>query len=87
MKAINKQIEMIAEFKRNGEAKPIRFRVENDNSELHVYSIKQIMSKSKEKFEGKVFWKFNVLIENNQVQQLCEIRYYLAEMHWILYKI
>lgn len=78
---------MIAEYKRTGEVRPIRFRLTDENGEQQVYNVKKILSKSKEKFEGKVFWKFNIFIEINGFERLCEVRFYLVDMKWVLYKI
>jgi hypothetical protein len=87
MKVINKSIEMIAMHNKDGEPRPIRFRVTDENSEEYVYPVKQILTKSKEKFEEHMVWRFNCFVEMNGFQRLCEIQYYLMETRWYLYKM
>jgi hypothetical protein len=87
MKIINKSIDMINLFKADGEPRPIRFRVTNDDGEEYVYPIKGIASKVKEKCEGHMVWRFNVYIEMDGFQRLCEIRFYIMDVKWYLHKI
>jgi hypothetical protein len=88
MKVINKSIEMIAMHNKDGEPKPIRFRITDENSEEYVYPVKQVLTKVKEKCEGNLVWRFNcyVMMDGN-IQRLVEIRYHIMETRWYLYKM
>lgn len=86
MKVINKPIAMICIFT-DGEPKPIRFRITDENDEQQVYNIAHIVSKSKERDGKDIIWRFNCFVVMNGFQRLCQIRYNLSNTMWHLYKI
>ena len=86
MKIINKNIEMIATFTRDGDIKPIRFRI-SENDELVVLKIDRVVKKEKEKICGENVFRFTCMLTVNNAERLCEIRYNTNSMIWTLWNI
>lgn len=86
MKVLNKSIEMVCEFDLKGNAKPIRFRLTDENGEYQVILINGYkVEECKE--EGKDFRKYTCRIKVNSIEKICELRYYKSETVWKLWKI
>jgi hypothetical protein len=86
MKIINREIEMIASHDREGNIRPIRFRITEDEENRFV-PVNKVVKQTKEKFEGQEYIKFTCLVTVNELQVLSEIKYILKSCKWILFKI
>lgn len=85
MKVVAKPIDMIAFFKEDGIIEPIRFRMKEDEQE--VIKIDRIQCRREEKVAGirvKVFTCCSII---NGIEKLFEIKYYVDNCKWILFKI
>lgn len=87
MKLINKPIEMIAIFNKDGKIKPIRFRLMNENGQYNVIKVEQVNVINKEKYQGIWHYIFLCEIILNCRQRLCEIVYNTETMKWYLKKL
>lgn len=86
MNIINKEIDMLAQFNKNGSIRPIRFRIE-ENDEQQVIKIKTIKHVDEQgNFKQKIR-KFSCDVEVNGVTKNCEIIFDLLSLEWKLYKI
>ncbi|WP_297419133.1 hypothetical protein [Clostridium sp.] len=86
MKAINKAVDMVVLFDKNG-VKPIRFKIINEDEEEQVVKIKRVISKEKQKIAGVSYIIFNCVVELNEYEKNCEIRFNVMDMIWYVYKI
>lgn len=88
MNTLNKPIEMIAVFGKEGSIKPVRFRIVTEDESEQVIKIAGIKHAYEEKLPDKsVMRKYLCFIEVNDVQRLCEVGYNTKTMKWILVKI
>lgn len=87
MELINKPIEMIAVFNKEGNIKPIRFRLMNEDAQYNVVKIEHVNVINKEKYQGIWHYIFVCVITLNNRQRLCEITYNTQTLEWKLRKI
>lgn len=87
MKLINKPIEMIALFNKDGKVKPLKFRLINEDDQYTVIKIKQVNVINKEKYQGIWHYIFLCEVTLNGKRRLCEITYNTKIMEWRLRKI
>ena len=85
MKLLNKAIDMVCVFEK-GNVSPIRFRIE-ENKELRVIKIKKVINRGNVKVAGQEFLLFTCMVEQNNLEQICEIRFNKISTTWFLYKI
>ena len=85
MKVVSKNIEMIAYFKTDGSIRPIRFRIEEEQCE--VIKITKILRVEMEKLCGNKMMVYTCCALIDGIDKIFEIKYDLAKMKWILFKI
>lgn len=85
MKVIAKKIEMIAYFKEDGSIIPIKFKIEEEGSQ--VIKINKIISTTTERFCGNKMLVFTCISILNNLEKILEIKYDVEKCSWILYKI
>jgi hypothetical protein len=86
MKVVNKKIEMVAQFNKDGLLRPIRFRISENDTEK-VIPIKLLKYATDEKIEGIRYRRFVCMVEIEEIQKLCEVTFRPDTMEWRLYKI
>lgn len=87
MKIINKNVECVASFSYKGVPKPDRIRIVDENSERQVIEINKIYKIDEIKFKGDQYIVYTCTCIINGMEKIFELRYYLKETTWILYKI
>lgn len=82
MKVISKKIEVVAYFDIDGSIKPIKFRIE-ENDTYKVIKIEKVISTQ---LEDKVLiFKCNSTIGDREI--IFEIKYDIEKFTWLLWKI
>lgn len=78
----SRPIAVFCYFDKDGNVKPIRFKLDEDNLE-HVASIEHFIIKAKNNI--RIEFACNVLMNN--IKHQCEIWYFKQEPHWMLYSM
>lgn len=87
MKVINRNVAMICWFNTSGEISLVRFRIEDDEGQYQVFKINRYRYDGDIREEGRVFKKYTCKVEINNIEKICEIRFYKNELKWVLWKI
>lgn len=87
MKVVEKPIAIVCWFDRFGNPNPIKFRIEEEDSEQATIKIDRILQRAKEKLAGNHMIVFQCESFINGVQKIYELKYELSTCKWILYKI
>ncbi|KPU44139.1 hypothetical protein OXPF_23060 [Oxobacter pfennigii] len=82
MKLLNKPVEIICIFSKEGSITPFKMRMEDDNKNTLVYAIKPISVD-----KTKTLLNFHCTADMNGSEKKCNLHYYVAEMKWILYSM
>jgi hypothetical protein len=86
MKVISKDIEAVVWFSKEG-IKPLRFRYQDNNSESIVIKVDKIISKTTEKLCGNLCYIFECQSLIDGVIKQYQLKYFISECKWILWKI
>jgi len=86
MKVISKDIECVVWFSKDG-IKPIKFRYKNAEDENIVIKVDKIISKQKEKLCGNFAWIYDCQSEIDGIVKLFQLKYFIEECKWVLWKI
>jgi hypothetical protein len=87
MKVIAKPIEVISYTNNKGDIKPLRFRIEGEDSTGKVIKVDNVIIKEREKLAGNSMLVFKCQSLIDDVEKQFEIKYELRTCKWILYKI
>lgn len=88
MKVIMKEIEMITYFNTDGLPKPIRFRIQTEDSELKkVISIDSILHIEQSRKAGIPMLTYHCQAVINGLMRRFEIIYETTKYKWFLFKI
>lgn len=87
MKLVNMPIGVVAWLDKTGVPRPVRFRVIREDNDEKVIKLSKNMLREKVKQGGIVMDKLNCSCVLNGVQRVLEIRYYLENTKWMLFKI
>lgn len=87
MRIVAKPIDMVAWFTKEGEPRPVRFRVTNEEESEMVIKVDKILYREIEKFAGNPMLVFRCQGEINGVEKVYELRYELLTCKWVLFKI
>ena len=87
MKIVAKVIEVIAWFKENGDIRPLKFRMSDEQSKIKVVKIDQIIAVDKEKYAGNIMYLFKCQSKIDGELKRFEIKYEVETCKWILFKI
>lgn len=86
MKVVAKDIEMVAWFSKEG-IKPIKFRYEDNDGSYITIKVDKIISKTQEKLCGNISWIFECRSLIGSEMKLYQLKFFVLEMKWILWKI
>lgn len=86
MKAINKPVEMISWSSADGEVKPIKFKIEDDDG-VKTIKVGQIIRVDKIKLSGKTVLCYTCTSTVDDIERLYELRFFPETMQWVIYKI
>lgn len=87
MKVVAKPVDMVAWFDSRGEANPVRFRIESQDSTFIIVKIDRIVFKYMEKLAGNIMLVYRCQSMIDGCERVYEIKYEITKMKWILYKI
>lgn len=87
MKIVAKPIDMVAWFDKFGNPNPVRFRIEEENSEQTTIKVDRILQRAKEKLAGNQMIVFQCQSYINGLDKIYELKYELSTCRWILFKI
>lgn len=87
MKLLRKPIEMVARFDYEGNGRPVKFRVLNEDNENTVVNVDRVVKKELDKFAGNKMIKYTCESCIGGEQKLFELRYEMDTCKWFLYKI
>lgn len=82
MKIVEKSIEVIAIFDKNGNTKPWKFRILNEDGEYSAYFVKVIDSK---KDKDSIIYSCESEIQGYKKRY--ELKFNIASCRWLLYKM
>lgn len=86
MKVVAIDIEMVVWFSKEG-IKPMKFRYEDDNGSYITVKVEKIISKTQEKLCGNIALVFECQSLIGSEMKLYQVKYFVSEMKWILWKI
>lgn len=86
MKVMMKPIEVLAWFSIEGAPRPLRFKLQGDYDEVHVYKVEQILHRSEEKLAGNRMLIYRCQSEIEGTQRLFELKYEPNTYKWYLCK-
>ncbi|MDD7793705.1 hypothetical protein [Clostridium sp. 'White wine YQ'] len=86
MRIVNKLCNVICSFKENGEVRPHRIKIE-ENDEYKVLEVKKIIYKDEEKINGAWIKSFTCQSEINGYERMFELRFNKSECLWYLWKM
>jgi hypothetical protein len=86
MKVVSKDIEAVIWFSKDGII-PLRFKYENDSGENVIVKVDKIISKTKERLCGNEAWLFDCQSEIDGVIKLFQLKFFISECRWLLWKI
>lgn len=86
MKVLNKEIDMIVWFNPEGQIRPIRFRLLEEEENI-VIEVNKVIYKTEEKISGKKVHTFKCQSLINGIEKAYELRYLSENLRWILFKM
>ncbi|WP_139905587.1 hypothetical protein [Clostridium thermarum] len=87
MRTVAKPIDVVAWFTKEGEPRPVRFRVTNEEESETVIKVDKILYREIEKLAGNPMLVFRCQGEVNGVEKVYELKYELLTCRWMLFKI
>lgn len=87
MKVINKEIDLLCWFDKQGAATPIRFRLINEEGQDQVIKIEKILKKDLEKLAGNRMFVYTCQSLINNETRILTLKYELDTCRWFLFKI
>ncbi len=87
MKVLMKPIKMIAWFEENGKLMPIRYQLENSESEKISVNVDKVLLMQEEKLAGNKMFIYKCQSVLNGLERIYELKYELYTCKWFLYKM
>lgn len=87
MKTIYKPVEMIFSSSPEGQLRPYRFRIKDEEESLHTVKVTNILSVEHTKIAGEKKQIFRCEVIINDMRKICELRYHQDKCYWELFKI
>ncbi|SHJ59671.1 hypothetical protein SAMN05444373_10844 [Thermoclostridium caenicola] len=87
MKVLMKSVDMICLSSREGEIRPLKFRIQESNGEFRIVKIDRVISKKEEKTAGNRMLVFTVQSVMDGVERIYEMKYEIQTTRWYLYKL
>jgi hypothetical protein len=86
MKIVAKDIEVVVWFNKEG-ISPIKFRYEGEDSSYITIKVDKIFSRAEEKYCGNLALVFECQSLIGDEMKLYQLKYFIEECKWILWKI
>jgi len=87
MKVLMKSVDMISFSSRNGEIRPLKFRIQEDTGEWRIVRIDRIITRKEEKIAGNRMLVFTVQSVIDGSERIYEMKYEFSTSRWYLYKL
>lgn len=87
MKVLMKSVDMICLSSREGEIRPLKFRIQENNGEFRIVKIDRVISKKEEKIAGNRMLVFTVQSVMDGIERIYEMKYEIQTTRWYLYKL
>ncbi len=87
MKLLRKPIAVVASFDGDGNSRPMRFKLLNEDEENAVIKVDKIIKRDIDKFAGNKMLKYTCESCINGTQRLFELSYEVDTCKWFLYKL
>ena len=87
MKVVNRPIEMIATFTKNGIVRPAKFRMQTEEQSEIVIKVERIIAQNLEKLAGNKMLVYRCQSIINGRERIYELKYELDTCKWVLFKI
>lgn len=87
MKVLMKSVDMISLSSRDGDIRPLKFRVQEDTGESRIVRIDRVLSKKEEKIAGNRMLVFTVQSIIDGTERIYEMKYEFQTSRWYLYKL
>ena len=87
MKIVNKKCSVVCHFEANGKINPIRIRISNEDQEYTVIKIDKVIKQDLIKEYGKEYLRYTCQGAVQDLIKIFELRFYIKDLTWILYKI
>lgn len=87
MKVVNRPVEMIATFTKNGTVRPARFRLQTEEQSEIVVKVDRIIAQNLEKLAGNKMLVYRCQSIINGSERIYELKYELDTCKWVLFKI
>lgn len=84
---LNKNIEMVAAFNKDGKVVPVRFRIFSEDESYSVFTIKKILKVDEVKIDRVESIVFNCISTINNIDKNIELKYIKETCKWYLYKM
>ncbi|GFP76303.1 hypothetical protein [Clostridium fungisolvens] len=84
---LNKNIEMVAAFNKEGKIVPVRFRVFSEDESYSVFTVSKILKVDEIKIDRIETIIFTCISTINEVQKNIELKYIKDTCKWYLYKM
>lgn len=87
MKIMNKEIELLCWFDREGVPNPLRLRLDDESGQQQVIRIEHVLTRDLEKLAGNKSLIYTCQSTINGEQKLMTLKYELESCRWTLYKL
>jgi len=87
MNFVEKKIDVITHHTTTGEMRPIRFQITLEDETKKAFNIDQILKVNKLKKNRKLIRLYTCKTMINDTLRVFELKYYVSEHRWELYKI
>ncbi len=87
MKIYNKQISVLSKTDTDGTITPLRWQIEDEESNLQAYKILNVMNRKKTRVSGNITYEIFCETEIQGTKRPCELRYNMDTAQWYLFKI
>ena len=87
MKIVAEEIEALVWFRGRGKPSPYRFRYRERDGSFRVVSVGQVLSAEEEKIAGVRSYLYRCQSEIGRAVVPYELKYYIQECRWVLYKM
>lgn len=87
VKVINKTVDVIAYFDKEGNIRPVSFRSPDENGELVVVKVDRLVGRKTEKIAGTTYIAFRCQSVVHGIEKVYELRFNTDKIKWVLSKM
>jgi len=87
MKIIGDEIDVIVKFKRKNKPIPVKFSIQEGQEPPRVIRVDKVLFSEEEKLAGLRSYVYRCQSVIDGEERLFELKYYIQDCRWVLYKI